>query len=308
MNLATIDLNLLVTLEALMAERNVTRAGQRLGLGQPAMSAALGRLRHIFDDELLVRVPGAPMRLTPKAVGLQRQVSEVLARVRQVFDSEATFDPLAARAVWRIATSDHPASLILPRFIAALAREAPGIDVRVVALDKRDGFERVDRGETDLLIGSFRNIPKRIRRHPLYTDGYVCVARRDNPGIAADGGLKLNAYVGLPHVLVTYAADDRGIVDEVLARDGLRRRVALTVSDFHLVPRIVEQTDMIGHLPRRIAAELVRGFDLVVLAPPITLPAWNVEAFWSGISDAEPAAKWMRARLFAIGRAIETIA
>jgi DNA-binding transcriptional LysR family regulator len=104
---------------------------------------------------------------------------------------------------------------------------------------------------------------------------------------------------------VTYAADDRGIVDEVLARDGLKRRVALTVSDFHLVPRIVAQTDMIGHLPRRIAAELVRGFDLLVLPPPIALPPWNVDAFWSGISDAEPAAKWMRERLFRIGREIE---
>src|SRR5919107_922758 len=106
MNLAAIDLNLLVAFEALITERNVTRAGQRIGLGQPAMSAALSRLRAIFKDELLVRVPGAPMRPTAKAQALHGAVSEILARVRHVFDAEAEFDPAAARAVFRVATGD----------------------------------------------------------------------------------------------------------------------------------------------------------------------------------------------------------
>jgi DNA-binding transcriptional LysR family regulator len=305
MNLASVDLNLLVACEALLAERNVTRAGQRVGLGQPAMSAALARLRVIFRDELLVRVPGAPMRLTPKAAGLQRPIGEVLARLRQLLDAEAAFDPSAARAVVRIVTGDHPASLVLPRLIEVLAREAPGIDVRLTALDKRDGFDRLDRGEVDLMIGSFRNVPKRIRRQRLYTDGYVCVARRCNDSLSAGSTLDIDTYVGVPHVLVTLAADDRGIVDEALGRCGRQRRVAVTVSDFHLVPRIVERTDMIGHLPRRIAADLIRGFDLLLLPPPVALPPWNVDLFWSGLSDAEPAAKWLRARLTDIGRDIE---
>jgi DNA-binding transcriptional LysR family regulator len=307
MNLAAIDLNLLVAFEALMAERNVTRAGHRIGLGQPAMSAALSRLRLIFKDELLVRVPGAPMRPTSKALALHPPVSEILARVRQVFDAETGFDPRRARAVFRVATGDHPASLILPRFIEMLSRTAPGVDVRLLALDKRDAFDLVDRGEIDLVIGSFRNIPKRVRRHRLYTDAFVCIARRDNPHLAPPGEMTLDAYVSVPHVLVTLAADDRGIVDEALGTLGLRRRVAVTVSDFHLVPRIVERTDMIGHLPRRIAAELVRGFDLVVMPPPLALPAWNVEVFWGGVSDAEPAAIWLRSRLFEIGQEIGEI-
>jgi DNA-binding transcriptional LysR family regulator len=305
MNLAAIDLNLLVAFEALITERNVTRAGQRIGLGQPAMSAALARLRTIFRDELLVRVPGAPMRPTAKAQALHAPISEILARVRHVFDAETDFDPSAARAVFRIATGDHPATLVLPRFIEALSEAAPHIDVRVFALDKRDGFERVDHGEIDLLIGSFRNLPKRIRRQRLYTDGYVCIARSGNRHLEPDGDITLEGYVAAPHVLMTLAADDRGIVDEVLAQQGLRRRVAVTVSDFHLVPRIVARTDMIGHLPRRIATELARGFDLVLLPPPVPLPPWNVDVFWGGVSDAEPAAKWLRTRLFEIGRAIE---
>jgi len=305
MNLHTVDLNLLVAFEALMAERNVTRAGERLGLGQPAMSSALSRLRLVFKDELLVRVPGAPMRPTGKAVSLYRSVSDVLARVRQVLDAETQFDPSAARAVFRIATSDHPGTQVLPRLLEVLSCEAPGIDVRLIALDKRDAFDLVDRNEIDLVIGSFRNVPKRIRRQRLYTDGYVCIARHGNMHLGKRGEVTLEAYVTAPHVLVTLAADDRGVVDEVLGRRGLRRRVAVTVSDFHLVPRIVERTDMIGHLPRRIAAELTRGFNLVVLPPPVTLPAWNVDVFWGGVSDAEPGAKWFRSRLFEIGQEIE---
>ena len=305
MNLAAIDLNLLVAFEALMAERGVTRAGQRVGLGQPAMSAALSRLRLIFKDELLVRVPGAPMRPTTKAIALHQPVSEILAQVRQVFDAQAGFDPGLARAVFRIATSDHPGTLVLPRFLQMLAQEAPGIDIRLHALDKRDAFDLVDRGEIDLLIGSFRNIPKRIRQQRLYTDGYVCIARRGNTHLCERGTMGLEAYTAAPHVLVTLAADDRGVVDEALGKLGLRRRVAVTVSDFHLVPRIVERTDMIGHLPRRIADELVRNFALVVLPPPIQLPAWNVELFWGGVSDSEPGAAWIRSRLFEIGRQIE---
>ena len=305
MNLAAIDLNLLVAFEALMAERNVTRAGQRVGLGQPAMSAALSRLRGIFRDELLVRVPGASMRPTTKAQALHGAVSDVLARLRQVFDAEADFDPGAARSIFRIATGDHPATMVLPRYLDILARLAPGIDVRLFGLDKRDAFERVDRGEIDLLVGSFRNVPKRIRRQRLYSDEYVSIARRGNSHLSPAGELTLDGYAAAPHVLVTLAADDKGIVDEVLARQGLRRRVAVTVSDFHLVPRIVERTDMFGHLPRRIAAELIRGFDIALLPPPVPLPPWNVDVFWGGVSDAEPGAKWLRARLFEIGREIE---
>jgi len=305
MNLASVDLNLLVAFEALMAERNVTRAGLRVGLGQPAMSAALGRLRLTFKDELLVRVPGAAMRPTEKAVVLNRSVSEVLARVREVFDAEAGFDPSVARAVYRIATSDHPATLVLPRFLAVLREKAPGIDVRISVLDKRDAFDLLDRGEMDLLIGSFRNVPKRIRRRPLYSDSYLCVVSAEHPLLSADGTLSLDAYVAAPHVLVTLAADDRGIVDEVLATQGLRRRVAVTVSDFHLVPHIVARTDLIGHMPKRIAELLATGEDLTVLQPPVALPPWNSELFWGGVSDAEPGAKWLREQLFQIGRDIE---
>ncbi len=302
MNLAAIDLNLLVAFDALLAERNVTRAGQRIGLGQPATSAALARLRAIFHDDLLVRVPGADMRPTPKAHALHAPVADILARVRQVLDAEAVFDPAAARAELRIATGDHPATMVIPPLLQRVATSAPGIDIRISVMDKRDAFDRLDRGEVDLLIGSFRNLPKRIRRQRLYTDHYVCIVRRDTP---TPRPMTLQAYIARPHVLMTLAADDRGIVDEALGRIGMRRRVAVTVSDFHLIPHIVARTGMLGHLPRRLAADLTRGFDIEIHDPPVTLPPWNVDLFWGGVTDAEPAAKWLRQELADIGRLIE---
>lgn len=305
MNLASIDLNLLVAFEALMTERSVTRAGRRVGLGQPAMSAALSRLRVVFKDELLVRVPGGPMRPTTRAIALNRPVADVLAQIRRVFDAEADFDPVQAHGVFRIATGDHAGTLMLPRFLELLSKEAPSIDIRLPALDKRDAFEQLDRGEIDLIFGSFRNVPKRIRRQRLYADSYVCIIRRGHPQLSEGTGLSLPAYVAAPHVLVTLAADDRGVVDEALGKRDLRRRVAVTVSNSYLVPGIVARTDMISHLPRRIAAELVRGFDLWMLAPPLPLPEWNVDMFWGGASDAEPAAKWIRSRLAEIGQQID---
>ncbi len=305
MNLAAVDLNLLVAFEALLAERNVTRAGQRIGLGQPAMSAALARLRAVFRDELLVRVPGTAMRVTPKALALQQPVGEILARIRQVLDAEASFDPAQARAVFRIATNDHPATMVLPRLMEILGREAPHLDLRLSALDKRDAFERLDRNEADLLIGSFRAIPKRIKRQRLYSDQYVLIARR---GHALLDDLTVEAYAATPQVLMTLAADDRGVVDEALGRLGLRRRVAVTVADFHLIPRIVERSDMIGHLPGRIAADLTAGCAIEARRPPVTLPPWNVDLFWGGVSDADPLGRWLRGRLLAIGQEIEATA
>lgn len=302
MNLAAVDLNLLVALDALLAERNVTRAGHRIGLGQPAMSAALGRLRGLFHDDLLVRVPGAEMRPPPKALALQRPVAEILAGVRDVLETDAAFDPAAARAVLRVATGDHPATIIIPALLERVTRLAPGIDLRISAMDKRDAFDRVDRGEVDLLIGSFRNVPKRIRHQRLYTDQYVCITRRGTPGLEA---MTLAAYVAVPHVLMTLAADDRGIVDEALSRLGLRRRVAVTVSDFHLIPHIVARTDMLGHLPRRLASALTQGFDIDVWDPPLPLPPWNVDLFWGGVSDTEPAARWLRDEVLRIGAEVE---
>ena len=296
------DLNLLVAFDALMAERSVTRAGQRIGLGQPGMSAVLARLRAAFGDELFVRIPGQPMRPTARAMALRTPIAEIMAQVSQILDSQTPFDPARARATIRITTGDPAGTLLAPRLMGLLSTEAPGIDIRLLGLDKRDAFDQLDRGDVELIFASFDAVPKRILRERLYTDSYVCIARREHITRAID----LDTYVATPHILMTLAADDHGIVDEALAPLGRRRRVALTVPDTYPIPRLVAETGMIGHLPRRIAAELLRGFDLVMVAPPVALPALHIEMYWGAASASDPTASWIRSRLAEIGRQIQS--
>ena len=302
-NLASTDLNLLVAFDALMAERSVTRAGQRIGLGQPGMSAALARLRATFGDELFVRIPGKPMRPTTRAIALHAPIAEILAGVSRVFDAGGTFDPATARANIRIATGDPAGTVVAPRLLGLLCKEAPGINIRLVVLDKRDAFDRLDRGDIDLVFSTFTRVPKRIRRERLFTDTYVCVVRRD-ASRAVRQSLDLETYVTTPHILATLAADDRGIVDEALAKLGLRRRVAATVPNIYLIPHLVAETGMISHLPRRIAAEMLRGYDLVMLPPPVALPEWHIDMYWGAASASEPTTSWIRSRLSKIGQQI----
>jgi LysR family transcriptional activator of mexEF-oprN operon len=304
MNLASTDLNLLVAFDALMAERSVTRAGQRIGLGQPGMSAALARLRATFGDELFVRIPGKPMRPTTRAIALHAAIAEILAGVSRVLDTGGTFDPAAARANIRIATGDPAGTVVAPRLLGLLCKEAPGINIRLVVLDKRDAFDRLDRGDIDLVFSTFTRVPKRIRRERLFTDTYVCIVRRDHASRAVRQTLDLETYVTTPHILATLAADDRGIVDEALTKLGLRRRVAVTVPNVYLIPRLVAETGMISHLPRRIAAEMLRGYDLVMFPPPVALPEWHIDMYWGAASASEPTTSWIRSRLSGIGQQI----
>jgi DNA-binding transcriptional LysR family regulator len=304
MNLASTDLNLLVAFDALMAERSVTRAGQRIGLGQPGMSAALARLRATFRDELFVRTPGKPMRPTKRAIALHAPVAEILARVSRVLDARTTFDPATARASIRIATGDPAGTLVAPRLLRLLSTTAPGINIRLLALDKRDAFDQLDRGDIDLVFASFTNLPKRIRRERLFTDTYVCVVRREHARRAIRQAIDLETYVTKPHILMTLAGDDRGIVDEALAKLGRRRRVAVTVPNTYLIPRLVAETGMISHLPRRIAAEVLRGSDLVMLSPPVALPEWHIDMYWGAASASEPTASWIRSQVSEIGQQI----
>jgi DNA-binding transcriptional LysR family regulator len=268
------------------------------------MSAALARLRAMFGDELFVRVPGKSMRPTTRAIALHAPIAEILAGVSRVLDAGGTFDPATARASIRIATGDPAGTVVAPRLLGLLSKEAPGINIRLVALDKRDAFDRLDRGDIDLVFSTFIKVPKRIRRERLFTDTYVCVVRCDHACLPGRQTVDLETYVTTPHILATLAADDRGIVDEALAKLGLRRREAVTVPHIYLIPRLVAETGMISHLPRRIATEMLRGYDLVMFPPPVALPEWHIDMYWGAASASEPTSSWIRSRLSGIGQQI----
>jgi DNA-binding transcriptional LysR family regulator len=132
----------------------------------------------------------------------------------------------------------------------------------------------------------------------------LCVVRCDHANRVVRQSLDLETYVTTPHILATLAADDRGIVDEALAKLGLRRRVAVTVPNIYLIPHLVAETEMISHLPRRIAAEMLRGYNLVMFPPPVALPEWHIDMYWGAASASEPTASWIRSRLSGIGQQI----
>ncbi len=241
---------------------------------------------------------------TTRAIALHAPIAEILASASRILDPWTAFDPATARASIRIATGDPAGTLVTPRLLRLLSTKAPGITIRLLALDKRDAFDQLDSGDIDLVFSSFNKVPKRIRRERLFTDAYVCVVRREHARRTVRQAIDLETYVTTPHILVTLAGDDRGIVDEALAKLGRRRRVALTVPNTYLIPRLVAETGMISHLPRRIAAEVLRGSNLVMIPPPVALPEWHIDMYWGAASASDATASWIRSRLSEIGEQI----
>jgi len=294
-NLSSIDLNLLVALDALLAERSVTRAADRVGLSQPAMSRALGRLRALFGDRLLVRT-AAGLAPTPRAEALAARLRHVLAEVGQMVRAPV-FDPANLRGAVRIAMPDYLSVLVLPRLLRDLERQAPGLDI-VLAQPRATTPSELESGTLDLALGNFPEVPAGFYGKTLATDGFACVVRRGHP--ALDAPLTPERYAGLRHALIT-VRDDRspGAVDEALARLGLERRIALRVPNFLAAPLIVAETDLVITLPRRLAQWLAGRADAQVLEPPLDLGRFSIRLLWHERrrDDAEHA--WLRAMLAA---------
>ncbi|CAL79896.1 Putative transcriptional regulatory protein, LysR-family [Bradyrhizobium sp. ORS 278] len=286
-SLAHVDLNLLVLFEALLSERNVTRAAVRVGLAQPSASKALDRLRHLFGDPLFLRAPGG-MRPTPRALELAPEIALVLERVRALVAAELPFDPATARGSLRLAMSDAAEFVLLPGLVAQLAGTAPGVTLQARPLDKDRVFAELDEGRLDAVVGVFRELPKRFRSAPLFEERFVCLARADHPRLAT--GLTLETYVELPHLLVTLRDDRKGAVDDALEAIGLHRRVAATLTRFLALPPVLAFSDAIATVPSRFAAASAPNCRLH--EPPLALPRWTEQLVWRAGAEREPMIAW----------------
>ena len=294
MNLRRIDLNLLVIFDALMTERNVTRAARRVGLSQPAFSNALTRLRERLKDELFVRSPQG-MRPTPRAVELASEVHDALATIESALDPVA-FDPKTARRTFTIDTSDYVVTSCFSAIMSHLAREAPGIDLRLLPAGGRI-YERLDAREVDFGIGAYGEVPERFGTVVLDEDEFVVIMRPDHP--LARGRLTLERYAAAKHLLVTLRGDARGFVDDILAEHGLTRRIALTVNQFSVAPGIVAESDLVTALPQRIADRYAPLFKLTVRPFPQAAPFVfrAIQLIWHEHFAAHPAHLWFRRAL-----------
>ena len=299
-HLRSFDLNLLVALEALLAERNVSRAAESVGVTQSAMSHMLARLRAAFGDPLFVRVPGG-IRPTPRAEAIARPLAAVLADLRQITAPPTAFEPSAARRVFQVVTDDYLERILLPKFLAHLWQQAPGIDVDIATVSNHPADDLIS-GRADLIIsvaGVLGSLPGAFAQK-LFDERFVCAIRKGHPLAAKP--LTAAQFAGLFHVLVAPRGRAGSIVDKVLAKQGRRRRVAVTVPHFLAAPDIVRATDAVVTLGARLAKALSQG--LVLVPPPVPLPGFTVVMYWHERNNADPAHQWFRAQLAHVARRI----
>jgi DNA-binding transcriptional LysR family regulator len=302
-NLRTLDLNLLRVFDAVMAEGHLTRAAERLAMTQPAASHALKRLRDAVGDELFVRT-AAGLRPTARAEALWPPVRGALAQLQAVFSPEA-FDPRRDATNFTLTMADATAALLMPALVDAIERARALVNIRVIPLTTRDPRRLVEAGDADLAVGYFPAAvtaliaqgPEAMLRHQqLYTTEYVCVMRPGHP-LAAEGALTLDAFAAAHHLLVSFSGRPHGFVDQALAALGRQRRIVLTVNQFATAGVVVEHSDLLTVLPRRFIPATAAADRLVQRPLPLALEPVHVAMIWHLRRDADPAHRWLRARL-----------
>jgi DNA-binding transcriptional LysR family regulator len=289
-NLAGIDLNLLVAFDALVAERSVSQAAQRVGLSQPAMSNALARLRRLLDDPVMVRSRHG-MEPTGRALELAPTVHQALAQLGRALAPAASFEPAHSDYRFRIECSDEFELSLVPRLIERVASLAPGVEI-ALSRAARDTEAQLREGSADLYLGHWSSIPAALHRHLIHHEGFACIARRGHPRIKTR--LSLRAYAELGHVVLTPSAPPGRVVAAALGDQGAGRRVALRTSSVGAVPLIVARSDLIATLPRSLARLFCELLPLQQQRPPIDTLSFPVHMVWHPRTHEQAPHQWLR--------------
>jgi DNA-binding transcriptional LysR family regulator len=293
------DLNLLVAFDALYVERSVTRAAQRVGMGQPGMSHALARLRELLQDELFVRA-GNGIEPTMLAESLAGPVREALQQAHAVFARRPRFDPLSDQREFVLAMPDGQQFVILPPLAQQLQARAPHVRLRTVAFDRRRVFTQLEEGEIELTVGVFGSTPPGLRVEVLYAETHACVY---NPKlIRVRAPLRLEQYLEHPHVLLSHAGDAVGVVDKALAKRNLKREVFATTPSAHVIPFLLREVKAFGIVPGRIAQRVARSAGLAICRPPVETGGFEVSMVWRSRCHSDPAHAWLRDQLRRVAR------
>ena len=302
LNFRTLDLNLLRVFDEVMAERNLTRAAQRLSMTQPAVSNALRRLRELLGDELVQRA-GYGVEPTPRALMLWPSVRDALHQLREAL-APGDFNPAVAQNAFVFTMADATAAKVIPGLMDVLASEAPGVTLRVVPLTTRDPRQLLESGEVDLAIGHFPGVlaelgaqhlqesSPRFMFERLYDGEYVVVMRKHHP--LSHGPLSLDTYCAARHLLVSFSGRPFGFVDEALAAVSRQRRVVLTVNQFFTAGLVVANSDLLTVLPRHFIGGTGVADRLVWHPLPLDVPAVHVDALWHRQHQASSAHRWLR--------------
>jgi LysR family transcriptional activator of mexEF-oprN operon len=296
--LRNLDLNLLAVFATLMQERSVTRAGERLGLSQPATSGALARLRETFRDPLFIRT-GRSFEPTARALALMERLAPAMAALAEAVAPAIPFDPATDRRDFRIACADDIAIPLLPRLMPVLAAEAPLCTLTVRRGDWKTIPAQLEKAEVSAALGYMADdLPANAKRRTV-VNGHFVVLRADSD----PAPIPLDTYCARPHVLVTPAGDLRGRADDALTALGRSRRVVLGLTDFALLPSVLAGTDLVATVPDFVAETLAAQGGLRIDPTPFAPPPAIITMAWRGAADGDPAERWLRGRIVAALRA-----
>ena len=291
MDVRGIDLNLLVVFAAMVEHRSVTRAGEAIGLSQPAMSAAVARLRTLFDDALFVR-SGAEMKPTPRALEVAEPVRRVIETVRTDILQRTQFDPATTERTFTLLTPDIGEINFVPRLLARLATLAPHANLRALARPRPAAAEGLESGEADLAIGYFPDLHRAgFFQQKLFDNPHVCIVRAGHPTIGPR--LTLKSYLAASHAVVRPDGREH-VFEQFMQQRGLRRRVLVELSHFMSLLPVIESSDLIATVPRDLAEVCRRYADLRIVEPPIKAPVVAVHQFWHLRFHKDPANVWLR--------------
>lgn len=297
-NLRGVDLNLLVVLDALLAERSVTGAAGRLGMSQPATSRALGRLRALFRDALLVDHPGGYV-LSAHAEEIRPALRRTLADVGAMLQARP-FDPASATGQVRLLMPDLTAAVLAPHLLAGFAREAPALDLDILAPGP-SAFEMLERDAADAAVGVFDTAPAGIRRRSLFDDRYVTLMRAGHP--AAADALTLDRFLELDYIVVSVTGVGPAPVDEMLAAMRRTRRVRVRVPNFFSAVEIAARSDLVMTLPDSLARTAAGMGRFVTRTPPVDPGPFTFSIGWHARHQQSPRHAWIRRTLVAAAAA-----
>ncbi|KWV49908.1 hypothetical protein AS156_15420 [Bradyrhizobium macuxiense] len=286
-----LDLNLLVALDAILEEGSVVRASQRLHLSQPAMSAAIGRLRQYFNDDIFT-MSRRKLVPTPLARSLERPTRDILLRVRANLISAPGFEPANSQRRFRIVVSDYASIVLMHPVMKRVYREAPGISLELLPFNDRVD-DQLERGEVDFIIMPDVNAVDDHPRQHLFADEFCCIAWTGSRKIGRS--ISLGRYLQLGHVTAQFGPIRRPSFEEkALARSGYKRRIEVIAPNFTTMVASVIGTDRVATVHKRLAVIFARSFPLKLLHAPVRIPAFREMLQWPASFHADPALVWMR--------------
>lgn len=309
MNLQQVDLNLLVHLDVLLQEKNVTRAAEQLGVTQPAMSNILRRLRGLFGDPLLVRSSDG-MSATEYALELQPRIREILEDISQLLEPRSEFRPYSTSRIFRIMSSDYAEATLVPRLVKALRSEAPNVVLDFLT-PSDVSYRDIEQGRVDLAINRFNEVPQSFHQVLIWKDTFSCLLSADSPYVER---FNLKNYLTAQHIWVSKTgmgvgfgvnpdkSGGLGLIDQALERLGQKRQISVFTRHYQMPALLMANKDLIATLPTRVARLQADNHHIVLKEPPFFIPEFELTMAWSPLLQHHPAHRWLRQLIMHVAR------